>query len=543
MSVGVETGIQGLFEQSRIVLVRGHHRDRVVVSLRRDVRPLRDKSFDLWNAVGLHPVNGVHKFCVAVGMQTVLIRFVYTSNCQTCSSPPVFHPTGVFTVLISFFLVGSVLLSGEVVQTQGMNPAVVEGMDITFGKQSIIVASGSCQVNEAVVKVKQTELAIEPAELVAVKDEWHVIGDQPPNTWHGGTRFVAGRGATFPNSASRPNPVRIAPDSVKVYQQEGEKGILYAQDKDYALDVEWGAICRLPSGNISENQRIAVSYTYPARRIDLIEVQPTGEVVLKRGIPEPDLAMVPSATNGCLMLATVYRSYHAQDVRPEHIFVVNSIKAAEVVTADAKPVAKTLAKLRSGQPVTIVCWGDSVTDASDVQPPEARYVNLFGERLRERFPKSEIKLINAGIGGSSTQGRLAAYQQEVLAYKPDLITVEFVNDMGLPMDTLRANWASAVEQAKAIGSDFVIITPHFVMPAWMNKPFSRGGENRPNCFAMRQFAKELDVGLADAAQRWEMLEFAGIPYETLELNGINHPGPQGHALFVDELMRLFQASP
>jgi lysophospholipase L1-like esterase len=441
----------------------------------------------------------------------------------------------------AILFVASVLLVGEVVQTQGTNPAVVEGMEITCGKQSITVGSGRCQVNGASVKVEQTVIKIDPAELVSVANEWHVIGDQPPNTWHGGTRFIAGRSATFPDSATRPNPVRLVSDSVKVYEQEGERGALYTLDKDYALDVEWGAIRRLPTGSISENQRVAVSYTYPVRRIDLIEVHPNGQVVLKRGTPEPDLALVPSATKDCLVLATVYRAYHAQEVLPEHIFVVNPIKAAEVATQDNKPVAKTLAKLRAGQPVTIVCWGDSVTEASDVQPPEARYVNLFGERLRARFPKSEIKVINAGIGGTSTQGRLAAYQQEVLAYKPDLITVEFVNDMGLPMDVLRSNWASAVEQAKANGSEFVIITPHFVMPAWMNKPFSRGGENRPNCFAMRQFAKELDVGLADAAQRWEMLEFAGIPYETLELNGINHPGPQGQALFVDELLRLLPA--
>ncbi len=436
------------------------------------------------------------------------------------------------------FFVCSALQSGEVVQTQGMNPAVLEGMEIICGKQSITVASGRCKVNGAVVKINQTELRIEPAELVTVKDELHAIGDQPPNTWHSGTRFVAGRGATFPNSASRPNPIRLVPDSVTVYEHEGAKGMLYAQDKDYGLDLEWGAMFRIPSGRIGENQRVAVGYTYPVRRIDLIEVRPTGEVVLKRGTPEPDLALVPSSTKGSLVLATVYRAYHALEILPEHIFVVNPIKAAELATADSKPVAKTLAKLRAGQPVTVVCWGDSVTDASDVQPPEARYVNLFGERLRERFPKSEIKVINAGIGGTSTQGRLAAYPQEVLSYQPDLITVEFVNDMGLPMEILRANWASAVEQAKAIGSEFVIITPHFVIPAWMNKPFSRGGENRPNCFAMRQFAKDLDVGLADAAQRWELLEFAGIPYETFLLNGLNHPGPQGQALFADELMRL-----
>jgi hypothetical protein len=77
------------------------------------------------------------------------------------------------------------------------------------------------------------------------------------------------------------------------------------------------------------------------------------------------------------------------------------------------------------------------------------------------------------------------------------------------------------------------------MPSWMNKLFARGPENRPNCLALRKLAAEQKVGLADAAKRWELLEYEGIPYETLLLNGINHPDARGHALFAEELMRLF----
>jgi lysophospholipase L1-like esterase len=419
------------------------------------------------------------------------------------------------------------------VKTQGQNPAVIDGMDIICGERALIVDQGKCRMADKSVEVKRTELPIDPAEMATVEDEWHPITDQRPQTWHSGTRLLAGR------HPGRPNPVNLGPNAVVVYDQEKRTGTCYERDKDYFLDIEWGALCRLPTGKIKPNQRVAISYTYPMRRIDRIEVTPAGEVLLRRGTARPDLPLVPPATAGCLTLATVYRACYAKDVRPEHVFVLNPEKAAEVPTPDTHPVAVTLEKLRSGQPVTIVCWGDSVTDAGDVNPPEARYVNLFGTRLRERFGKADIKVINAGIGGTSTEGRLPAYEKEVLAHKPNLITVEFVNDMGLPPDKLQANWKNAIAQTRNIGAEFVVITPHFVMPSWMNKPFSRGPENRPNCLALRKLAAEQKVGLADAARRWELLEYQGIPYETLLLNGINHPDPRGHALFVDELMRLF----
>jgi lysophospholipase L1-like esterase len=428
-----------------------------------------------------------------------------------------------------------ILLAGEggAIVTKGQNPCVAEGMEILCGERSVTVTAGKGRVDSKTVEVKETVLAIDPAESTAVEDEWHEITDQRPQTWHSGTRIIAGR------HPGRTNPAHLVPNSLAVYEKANRQGICYQKDQDYFLDEVWGAICRLPAGRMKPKQRVAISYTYPLRRIDRIEITPGGEVVLRGGTARPDCPIMPAATPGCATLATVYRPYHAREVRPEHIFVVNPVKAAEVPSPGSEPVAKTLAKLRAGQPVTIVCWGDSVTDAGDVNPPEARYVNLFSARLKKRFGKGDIKVINAGIGGTSTAGRLAAYEKEVLAFKPDLITVEFVNDMGLPPEALTANWKNAIGQARRVGAEFVVITPHFVMPSWMNKAFARGPENRPNCLALRKLAIEQKVGLADAARRWELLEYDGIPYETLLLNGINHPDARGHALFADELMRLF----
>ncbi len=419
------------------------------------------------------------------------------------------------------------------VKTKGKNPNVIDGLDIICQARSVTVTAGRCRVGSKTVNVSETQLAVDPAETVGVVDERHRISDEKVNSWRGGTRLRAGR------DPYRVMPGQLVADSVVVRAEVDGKVTCFARDKDYYLDPFWGALCRLLEGRIKKKQLVTISYVYSLRRVDRIEVLPDGTLTVRRGRPKVDCPPMPRKTKGAVTLATVYRGYHAHRVEATDVYVVNEAKATAVASPDLKPVAGTLAKLRSGKPVTIVCWGDSVTVGGDASRPEKRYVDLLGARLQRRFGDSKIKVINAGIGGTSTHGRLKAYAKEVLAHKPDLITVEFVNDMGLPAKTLRANWRSAIAQARQIGAEFVIITPHYVMPSWMSKEHPRGPETRRNCKLLRELADEEKVGLADAARRWELLEYAGIPYEILLMNGINHPDDRGHAIFVDELMRLF----
>jgi lysophospholipase L1-like esterase len=62
---------------------------------------------------------------------------------------------------------------------------------------------------------------------------------------------------------------------------------------------------------------------------------------------------------------------------------------------------------------------------------------------------------------------------------------------------------------------------------------------RPYVKAIRKFAAEKNVALADASLRWGRLWRRGIPYSTLHMNNINHPNPFGMGLFADALLELF----
>ncbi len=91
-------------------------------------------------------------------------------------------------------------------------------------------------------------------------------------------------------------------------------------------------------------------------------------------------------------------------------------------------------KLRAGSPVTIAYMGGSITAGAGASSPErTSYRALVGDWIRKNYPRSEITELNAainntGASGSSLYGALRA-RRDVIAYKPDLVFVEFaVND-------------------------------------------------------------------------------------------------------------------
>ncbi|MGH9935010.1 MAG: GDSL-type esterase/lipase family protein [Blastocatellia bacterium] len=91
-------------------------------------------------------------------------------------------------------------------------------------------------------------------------------------------------------------------------------------------------------------------------------------------------------------------------------------------------------KLRAGAPVTIAYLGGSITAGAGAGNPEkSSFRALVTEWSRKNYPKSEITELNAtinstGTSGSSLYGALRA-RRDVIAYKPDLVFVEFaVND-------------------------------------------------------------------------------------------------------------------
>lgn len=377
----------------------------------------------------------------------------------------------------------------------------------------------------------QALFTVPPAESVHVNDEPHVLKSEKPSRWTHGTHLdkATVSGIALPDCVSSRSIVVKLPD-----------GTTTTQGTDYELDPRWGALGRLEGGRISTDTQVLVSYDVGQMRLDSVVLR-DGKLEYVKGTSRKSAPPFAEITTGAVEVARVFLPYHSRSVEPWQVFVIGPLfpePDAEEIAQRSKRVEHTLAKLRKGEAVKIVTWGDSVTVGIDASPGKA-FADLFITRLRERFPKARITHVNAGIGGSSTGDRSAGFDREVMAHDPDLVTIEFVNDMGLPAKDTRTNHEAAIAKLRKAGVDTILITPHFTLPEWMGHEVPRGPETRPNVAQLRQIANEQSVGLADVSGRWENLEAEGIPYLVYLENGINHPDDRGHELFVKELMTFF----
>lgn len=98
-------------------------------------------------------------------------------------------------------------------------------------------------------------------------------------------------------------------------------------------------------------------------------------------------------------------------------------------------------KCRAGEPVTVAYIGGSITEANGWRPFTTRW-------LREQFPKTEIREVNAAIGGTDSLLGVFRLYEHAMKYEPDLLFVEYaVNDSGNPDEQVKATMEGIVRQA------------------------------------------------------------------------------------------------
>ncbi len=317
--------------------------------------------------------------------------------------------------------------------------------------------------------------------------------------------------------------------------------------RDYLVDEAWGSLGLGPAASVTSRDWVTVDYRYSLRRIDSRIKTADGREEIRSGKPHLTIPQLPRLNRGEVRLANIFVDYHSDGLHADTFPVQESEDQAASATTNGR-IPGTLAKIRSGKPVKIVCWGDSVTTGGDASRPETRYTAVFASRLQEEFPGEKIGVQTIAVGGSHSRqwlwpdkypGRDGCDWQRIVDAKPDLVTIEFVNDASLSPQQVEVVYGEILQRLEKLNAEVILITPHFTMPSMMGFRSLRDPERRPYVLALRKFAGSRGLALADASARWEHLWKEGIPYVTLLRNGINHPDDRGHALFADELMKCF----
>lgn len=221
-------------------------------------------------------------------------------------------------------------------------------------------------------------------------------------------------------------------------------------------------------------------------------------------------------------------------------------KVADQAIADpATYLAEISSELKKSWPnnrtVVVICHGHSVPTGyfrtPEVRPFDA-YPHLTHVEVRERYPTSVTSFICTGIGGENSEQGAKRFASDVLAKKPDVVTIDYsLNDRPIGLRRARVAWTRMIEQAKSTGVKVILLTPTADMRAKMSSPDDPLVKHAQQ---VRELAAEHHVGLADSFAAFQAYTAAGKPLQEIMSQG-NHPNRAGHELVVSELVKWFPA--
>jgi len=446
--------------------------------------------------------------------------------------------------------IAGLLLAGGLA---GVTSAAPLSSAVQTDEVSITVPAGTWTVSGREVTIKKGgRFFILGAGSHTVKDEPMTLSDQVPEGFWKGTK-LQGPQPVGPINASK----SFRPDTLVIRRTRGGDPLI--MDKDYRVSAPYALVGLGPNTTLTTSDVVFASYQYSLHRLDSVVLNNEGVVEYIQGVPGVASVGPPEIAPDSIRLFNVFRPYETDSLAKEHLFFIEVANKDISTATTAGKIPKTLAKLKQGQSVTIVCLGDSVTVGADIMDPAGSYVEQFRTSLQKKFSPEQIKIQNISLGGSRSIQWLykGDYKglprrpadlcdfQRVLDAKPDLVTIEFVNDMTLTREQLDESYGKIANDLSAVGAEVILITPHLVHPNLMGLPGNplRPADPRPLIPFLKEFSAKQNIGLADASARWEQSCKEGVPYITMLSNHFNHPDANGGRLFAQELMKCFSESP
>jgi lysophospholipase L1-like esterase len=301
---------------------------------------------------------------------------------------------------------------------------------------------------------------------------------------------------------------------------------------------------------IGKSQEALIQYSANAHRLDTLTVDHEGQLKLELGMPT-DLAPVPPripkdesplvnilAESGDMKLTTA-------DIFPRIAPTANDLsKDLEHERQENGCLRHVCQKLRTGKPLRIIFYGDSITCGGSIENPKSAFYNLFTEDLKKRYSHSTVIAINKGLGGTATNTRVPEFDKEILSEHPDLLVVEFVNNFGLAKEDTERHYETILTKSKSHSIDVILCTPHLLAPDYFPKSYGiKSWEmvaKHSYVDQIRGLAKRYHTGLADIAWRWEHLQVEGLAPALLLTDKKLHINERGHEMYAEELQKCLE---
>jgi lysophospholipase L1-like esterase len=148
------------------------------------------------------------------------------------------------------------------------------------------------------------------------------------------------------------------------------------------------------------------------------------------------------------------------------------------VTALADPLPHTALRLAQAKSLTIVALGSSSTYGTGASKPEYSYPSRLAALLHARYPNTEIRVINRGVGGELIGETTRRIASEVIGDKPDLVIWQVgTNDVLQDADpeAVMISVRAGIAQLHQAGADVLLMDLQYA-PAVLTHPQYRAME-------------------------------------------------------------------
>ncbi len=214
---------------------------------------------------------------------------------------------------------------------------------------------------------------------------------------------------------------------------------------------------------------------------------------------------------------------------------------APVPKFDHKMLPRSVARLVSRQPLSIVTLGDSISAGanasalSDAAPYQPAYPELVRRQLAERF-RNPVEMKNLAVGGTDTGWGLTQIEKVVEA-KPNLVILAFgMNDSAgrTPQsyqETTKQMIAAIRE--KLPECEFILVATMLGNRDWTRLKHEAFPQYRD---ALKELV-EPGIALADLTSIWEGFLELKKDWDQSG-NGVNHPNDFGHRVYAQVITTL-----
>ncbi len=204
-------------------------------------------------------------------------------------------------------------------------------------------------------------------------------------------------------------------------------------------------------------------------------------------------------------------------------------------------------------PINIVVFGDSVSHGAINGYMD--YENVYWNRLKRKLNAYRdyipVNVINASVGGTSAKGSLSRMEGQVLIHKPDLVIICFgLNDVNGELENYIGPLKEMFEQCKKENCEAIFMTPNMLNTyvaddtlqslreyAAKTAEMQNSGRMDKYISAAVSLANDMGIPVCDCYAKWK--ELSKTQDTTLLLaNRINHPTPEMHELFANELYSM-----